>query len=204
MVLNHPIICASLAILRNKNTDTGSFRKASDTICQYIIFEALNKLPVEKISVPTPFENTLGETITTEMVFIPILRSGIAMLPPVLALFPHSKIGFAGLERDEKTAVAREYYWKLPQISRETIVIITDPMLATGGSVINVLDKITRFKPKIIKIISVICAPEGLKDVCNKFQDVEIYTAVIDRKLNSRKFIIPGLGDYGDRYFGTQ
>jgi len=125
------------------------------------------------------------------------------MLFGVLELVPNTRVGFVGLERDEKTAIAKEYYWKIPTVTKNTVVMVVDPMLATGGSAIHVLKRIAAEKPKKLQLVSVIAAPEGIKAVNDLFPDVKIFTAAVDEKLNTQKYIVPGLGDYGDRYFGT-
>jgi uracil phosphoribosyltransferase len=203
ITFRNSILYHNLTILRNKKTDTASFRFASDTICEYLILESLKDIPFKKVTVETPFEKTAGTNIDENLVFILILRSGIAMLPPILKFFRQAKIGFAGLERDELTAVAHEYYWKLPKISKNTTVIICDPMLATGGSASMVVKKVRTYSPKRIKLITVIAVLEGINIIKHDFPDVQIYTLTVDRELNSHKYILPGVGDYGDRYFGT-
>jgi uracil phosphoribosyltransferase len=154
------------------------------------------------ITTPVKVE-TKTQRLADEVIVIPILRAGLAMLFGALQLLPKSKVGFVGLQRDEKTAIASEYYWKLPEIKENSVVIITDPMLATGGSLIHLLKKIAPLKPKEIRIVCVIAAPEGLAAIRQEFPEIKIFTAAIDEKLNEKKYIVPGLGDYGDRYFGT-
>ena len=133
----------------------------------------------------------------------PVLRAGVAMLFEAIKLLPNAKVGFVGLERDENTAVASQYYWKLPPITQDSTIIVIDPMLATGGSLVHLLRQILPKKPKQIIIVSVIAAPEGVALIEKEFPNVKIYTAALDKGLDDKKFIVPGLGDYGDRYFGT-
>jgi uracil phosphoribosyltransferase len=147
---------------------------------------------------------TTAAVLDEEIVVVPVLRAGLAMLSGAMELLPKAKVGFVGLERDETTAVASQYYWKIPTISSETTVIVTDPMLATGGSLVRLLQKIMPFQPERIIIASIISAPEGVQIIEKEFKDVKIFTASLDEKLNDKKYIVPGLGDYGDRYFGTQ
>ncbi|OGG12672.1 uracil phosphoribosyltransferase [Candidatus Gottesmanbacteria bacterium RIFCSPHIGHO2_02_FULL_39_11] len=202
-VLSHPFIQDALGYLRNKNTPIETFRFYSDRICEFLIYESLRNLLLKEKKILTPLTDTSIGFIDEEFVILPVLRSGIAMLLPTLHLLPKAKVGFIGLERNETTAIAREYYFKIPRINNNSIVLITDPMLATGGSTLHSLEKITPFNPKQILIICVIASQEGIKAIEKKFPNVTITTAVIDPELNSKKFIVPGLGDYGDRYFGT-
>jgi len=203
-IINHPFITDSLSHLRDQQTELASFRRHSDQLCQLLFAEAIRGLEFETKPITTP----LGITIETqrlkdEVIVVPVLRAGLAMLFGAIHLLPKSKVGFVGLQRDERTAIAAEYYWKLPQIGQNSVVIITDPMLATGGSLLHLLKKIDPLKPKEIRIVSVIAAPEGLELIRKDFPKVEIFTAAIDDYLNNVKYIVPGIGDYGDRYFGT-
>lgn len=202
-VLIHPIIQDALGYLRNKNTTTEVFRFYSDRICEFLIYESLRSLLLKEKNISTPLTSALIGHIDEEFIVLPVLRSGIAMLIPLLKLLPKVNVGFIGLERNESTAIAREYYFKIPKINGDSIVLITDPMLATGGSTVHSLEKIVPFHPKLILVISVIASREGIEAIARKFPNVTITTAVIDPELNSKKFIVPGLGDYGDRYFGT-
>jgi len=204
IIVNHPFIIDSLSHLRDQYTDLAKFRRHSDRLCELLFAEAIKGLEFENVEITTPLEVTIkAKKLKDEVIIVPVLRSGLAMLFGAMQLLPKSKIGFIGLERDEKTAVAREYYCKLPNIRQNSIVIITDPMLATGGSLLHLLEKIKTQKPKEIRIVSVISAPEGLMFIRKKFPKVKIFTAAIDQKLNKFKYIVPGIGDYGDRYFGT-
>jgi uracil phosphoribosyltransferase len=136
------------------------------------------------------------------LVVITILRAGLAMTSSAISLFPEASVGFAGLRRDEKTAIAEEYYWQIPKISASDIVLLLDPMLATGGSLLHVLRKLETTKN--VRLITIISAPEGVAAIHNEFPNLPIYTAAVDEKLNDKKYIVPGLGDFGDRYFGTE
>lgn len=203
-VVNHAIIADALAHLRNQYTALSTFRHFSDRICQVLFSEVVKNLELEVGETITPLEVSVKtQTIKEEIVLIPILRSGLAMLSPALRLLPEVKVGFIGLERNEETAIAKEYYWKCPKIREGDMVIITDPMLATGGSMLQLLDKITSKSPKEVRIVSVVTAPEGINLIGNKYPNVKIFTAAIDKCLNDVKYIVPGIGDYGDRYFGT-
>lgn len=203
-VVDHPFVIDSLAHLRDKHTELQKFRHHSDKICQLLFAEAIRGLTFRKVEIETPLTKMMGEKLADEIVVVPVLRAGLAMLFGALQFLPKSKVGFVGLARDEKTAVAQEYYWKLPKISANSVVIITDPMLATGGSILHVLRHVASLKPKSIRVVSVLCAPEGIKAVHAEFPEVEIFTSAMDSHLNEQKYIVPGLGDYGDRYFGTQ
>ena len=202
-VNTHPLVQDSLTHLRNKKTKLQKFRHHSDKICSLLFADAISDLHSENAKVVTPVGPANCQKLIDEIIVVPVLRSGIAMLFGAMNLLPKSKIGFVGMERDEKTAIAHEYYWKLPKIHKNSIVVITDPMLATGGSISQLLKKVAAKKPKEMKVVSVICAPEGIKRLQKEFPGVKIYTAFIDEKLNDQKYIVPGLGDYGDRYFGT-
>jgi len=203
-IVEHPLIRDSLTHLRNKDTEIQKFRHHSDKICQHLFLEAIRDLETRQVTVTTPLQETEGSKLTNEVVVVPVLRSGIAMLFGALKLLPKLKVGFVGLERDEKTAVASQYYWKLPRITRNSVIIVTDPMLATGGSLLHLLRKVSPTKPRSIRLVCVIAAPEGVRAILHEFPDTDIYTAALDEKLNEKKYIVPGLGDYGDRYFGTE
>lgn len=203
-VINHPFVTDSLAHLRNKDTGLRDFRFHSDQICQFLFAEAVRGLSFKKLTIETPLEKTKVEKLAEEVVVIPIFRAGLAMLFGAMKLLPKSKIGFVGLERDEETAQAHEYYWKMPPMSSSATVIVTDPMLATGGSISHVLARLKNKKVKKVRVVSVVSAPEGIKVIQSQFPKTTIITAAIDKKLNDKAFIVPGLGDYGDRYFGTQ
>jgi uracil phosphoribosyltransferase len=203
-VLDHPFIKDSLGHLRNRETEIRKFRYHSDQICWFLFAEAIRGLTFKPCRIKTPLKETVVEKLADEVVVVPIFRAGLAMLFGAMKLLPKSKIGFVGLERNEKTAVAREYYWKLPQLTPHTVVIITDPMLATGGSIEHVLVRLLKTKVKEIRIVSVVSAPEGIARIHAKFPGVKIFTGAVDAGLDSRAFIVPGLGDYGDRYFGTE
>lgn len=201
--VDHPFVIDSLTHLRDKNTDLQKFRHHSDKVCQLLFAEAIRGLDFNTVAVETPLSKIQAQKLADEIIVVPILRAGLAMYYGAMTLLPKSKFGFVGLERDEKTAIAREYYWKLPPTTSRSVVIITDPMLATGGSALHVIEQVIKLHPKAIRFVSVISCPEGIEAVSNKFPHVEIFTAAIDSHLNESKYIVPGLGDYGDRYFGT-
>ena len=203
-IVNHPLIQDSLTHLRNRDTSLEKFRQHSDKICQLMLIESVKDFKLVNLDVETPVGKITGSKLNEEVVFIPVLRAGVAMLFSAIQLLPKSKVGFVGLERDENTAIASQYYWKLPPITQNTTVIVTDPMLATGGSLVHLLRQIVPKKPKRIIIVSVVAAGEGVQVLEKEFPDVKVYTAALDEKLNDKKYIVPGLGDYGDRYFGTE
>lgn len=201
IVVENEFVKDGLSYLRDKNTSSEQFRFYSDRICEVLISQALQGVVLKDIKIKTPLVPTTVEKLSDDIIVIPIFRAGIAMLWAVLKFIPKAKIGFVGLARDEKTAQASEYYWNVSSITDSSLILITDPMLATGGSVLHVLKKIP--KAKEIRVVCVIAAPEGINAVHSQFPEVKIITAAIDEKLNSQKYILPGLGDYGDRYFGS-
>lgn len=194
----------SLSYLRDKTTDTQTFRLYADRVAFQLLSFALNSSDLETREIETPIEKTTAPFLHGNFIFVTILRAGLSMLPAALQLMPKAPVGFLGLKRDEQTAIAKEYYTNLPEITKEATVILADPMLATGGSMLHTLEKIAAFSPKEIRVVSVICAPEGIAKVQEKFPQIKIFTAVVDKALNDKKYIIPGLGDFGDRYFGTE
>jgi len=204
IVVDHPFVTDSLSHLRDQFTEVAKFRRHSDQLCRLLFAEAIRGLEFDVVDVTTPLEVTIkAQKLKDEVIVVPVLRSGLAMLFAALDLLPKSKVGFVGLERDENTAIAREYYYKMPKIRPNSVVIVTDPMLATGGTLLHLLKKIAPQKPKELRVVSVISAPEGIALIRKEFPEVKIFTAAIDECLNDVKYIVPGLGDYGDRYFGT-
>ncbi len=202
-IIDHPFAIDSLTHLRDKTTGIQKFRHHSDKICQLLFAEAIRGLEFKEVEIDTPLKKIKAKKLAEEIVVVPVLRSGIAMLFGAMHLLPKSKIGFVGMERDEETAIAHEYYWKLPKLHPQSVVVVTDPMLATGGSICHLLRRVAKEKPRAMRVVCVIAAPEGIDAIHEEFPDVEIFTAAIDNNLNSKKFIVPGLGDYGDRYFGN-
>jgi uracil phosphoribosyltransferase len=202
-VIDHPFAQDSLMHLRKKDTELQSFRHHSDKLCQLLFSEAIRGLDFQTVTIETPLQSMEAQKLADEVVVVPVLRAGLAMLFGAMHLLPKSKIGFVGLQRNEETAVAEEYYWKLPVITPQSVVIITDPMLATGGSILHLLRRVAQEKPKTMRVVSVIASPEGIAAVQAEFPEVEIFVGAVDSHLNEKKYIVPGLGDYGDRYFGT-
>jgi uracil phosphoribosyltransferase len=205
VVVDHPFVKDSLAHLRNKETEIRRFRFHSDQICQFLFAEAIKGLDFRLEDIETPVGPTAVEKLADEVIVVPVFRAGLAMLFGAIHLLPKSKVGFVGYQRDETTAEASEYYWKLPKVTKHSVLIVTDPMLATGGTILHMLRRLTELgdKPKEMRVVAVVAAPEGIGAVHAEFPEVTIFTAAIDAGLNDKKYIVPGLGDYGDRYFGT-
>ena len=203
--LDHPLIEHKLAILRDKNTGTKEFRELVEEIAMFLCYEALKDAKLEPVEIETPIEKLkTGKINDDHYAFIPILRAGMGMLDGVITVMPNAKIGHIGMYRNEKTFEPVNYFFKVPKDIEKREVIIIDPMLATGGSAIDAIDLLKSKGVKKIKFLSIIAAPEGLKAVTEKHKDVKIYCAHIDKKLNKNKYIVPGLGDAGDRIYGTK
>ena len=201
----HPLVQHKISILRDKNTGTNEFRSLVGEIAMLMGYEALNDLPTEEVEVETPLEKCMTEMISgRKMAIVPILRAGLGMVDGILQLVPASKVGHIGLYRDEETHTPVEYYCKLPNPIEERIIVVTDPMLATGGSAIDAISQIKKHGGKKIKFMCIIAAPEGLKALEEAHPDVQIYVGHLDSQLNSDSYICPGLGDAGDRIFGTK
>ena len=204
-VTNHPLIQHKLAILRDKNTSSKDFRDLVREISMLMCYEATRDLPLEEIEVETPVAVAKAKVISgKKLAFVPILRAGIGMVDGMLALLPSARVGHIGMYRDPDTHMPVEYYCKLPADVNERDVILLDPMLATGGSAIDAINQIKKRHPHSIKFIGIIGAPEGLKALTEAHPDVQVYLAALDEKLNERAYIVPGLGDAGDRIFGTK
>jgi uracil phosphoribosyltransferase len=202
-LVDHPLVHDALASLRDKSTDREQFRRAATRISVLLAAEALRDIATVATTVDTPIGPAAAATIGAEVVVVPVLRAGLGMLDAVLALVPHARVGHIGLQRDEMTAVASQYYSKLPTRLDEAFVVIIDPMLATGGSAVAALDLLHRAGARAIRIICIVAAPEGIALVERAYPDVKVYTPAIDRGLNEHKYIVPGLGDFGDRLYGT-
>jgi uracil phosphoribosyltransferase len=202
-LVTHPIAQDALVTLRDARTPPAEFRRAARRISTILVAEALRTLPTSEASVETPLETTSGRTVAGDVVAVPVLRAGLGMLDAVLELLPTARVGYLGLQRDEKTAVASRYYSNLPEGLERSFVLVIDPMLATGGSLVEGLDLLTAAGARHVRVTCIVAAPEGIAAVEARHPDVEIYTPAIDRALNARKFILPGLGDFGDRLYGT-
>ncbi len=203
IIVSNPLVQHYLFHLRDKTTKPALFRTLTKKLTLLLCFEAAKEIEVNKKWLETPLEKTEGFVIDNDIVLIPILRAGLGMIDAILELFPNVDVGYMGFQRDETTAVAKGYYSKLPDIS-DKLVFIADPMLATGGSLLKAIEEIKTQKPKKIIVISIVAAPEGVKSIEEKHPDIKIYTASLDRQLNDKKYILPGIGDFGDRLYGTQ
>ena len=204
-ITNHPLIQHKLTFLRDKNTGSKEFRALVSEIAALMCYEATRDLPLEEIEIETPIQKTKTKVISGKtLAFVPILRAGTGMLDGVLSLVPSAKVGHIGMYRDPETALPVPYYCKLPSDIEEREVIVLDPMLATGGSAIDAITQIKQYNPKSIKFMGIIAAPEGMLALTEAHPDVDVYCASLDERLNDHKYIVPGLGDAGDRIFGTK
>jgi uracil phosphoribosyltransferase len=202
-VVDHPLVQDALAELRDAQTAPPAFRRAANRISVLLAAEALRDVPVSPAIVTTPLGPADGLVVKTDVVVVPVLRAGLGMLDAVLELLPSARVGHIGLQRDEATAIASRYYSKLPPNVADSFVLMIDPMLATGGSAAAAIDLLKAAGAKTIRMICIVSAPEGVRLLEARHPDVVIYTPVVDRELNPHKFIVPGLGDFGDRLYGT-
>jgi uracil phosphoribosyltransferase len=202
-IVQHPIVQDILLGLRDTGTDAQLFRRLGARITVLLAAEALRELPTTAASVQTPLGEARGRRVMSDVVVVPVLRAGLGMLDGVLELWPRARVGHIGLQRDEMTAVASQYYAKLPAGLGHSFVMMIDPMLATGGSAVAALDLLRERGAHDIRIICIVAAPEGIALVERRHADVHIYTPVVDEGLNENKYIVPGLGDFGDRLYGT-
>lgn len=201
-VSKHPVVADSLRGLRDKATQPDEFRTLATKLITLLLYEATADLPVRDSPVHTPLKEAPGVLVAQEVVAIPVLRAGLGILGPALELLPRVSVGYIGLERDENTAVARIYYKKLPKLEGK-VPLLLDPMLATGGSAAQALDLIKEAGGVNPRMICVVAAPEGVKVLEQRHPEVRIFTAALDDGLNDHAYIVPGLGDFGDRLFGT-
>lgn len=203
-IMDHPLIQHKLSILRDEATGAKEFRELVSEIAMLMCYEATRDLPLKEVEVQTPVAKAKTKMIAgRKLAFVPILRAGLGMVDGMLRLVPSAKVGHIGLYRDHDTLKPVEYYNKLPQDITERDVIVLDPMLATGGSAMDAITIVKRSAPKSVKFLCVIAAPEGIEALRQAHPDVQIYCAAVDRKLNENGYILPGLGDAGDRIFGT-
>lgn len=202
-LVTHPLVHAALATLRDTGTGPDEFRRTANRISLLLAAEALRSLPTRDETVETPLGSAPARRVAADLVVVPVLRAGLGMLDAVLELVPEARVGHIGLQRDELTAVASRYYAKLPPDLDGSCVLIIDPMLATGGSAVAALTLLREAGASDILMICIVAAPEGVALVEREFPRVRIYTPVVDRRLNDHKFIVPGLGDFGDRLYGT-
>lgn len=204
-IMNHPLIKHKISMLRNENTGTNEFRTLVEEIAMLMGYEALRDLPTEDVEIKTPIETCKSPMISgKKMAVVPILRAGLGMVSGILALVPSAKVGHIGLYRDPKTHEPHEYYCKLPDPIEQRTILVVDPMLATGGSGSEAVSFIKQHGGKNIKFMCIIAAPEGLERLQKDHPDIQIYVGQLDRCLNENAYICPGLGDAGDRIFGTK
>lgn len=202
-VIDHPVVARDLSILRKTTTETAEFRAAMGRIATILAYFSLKELPLNEIQIETPITQTKGFEIDTEIIVVPILRAGLSLMDAIIDFIPDAKVGHLGMYRDETTHNPVDYYSNLPAGVDSGHVLLVDPMLATGGSADDAIGFLKKQGAKHIRFISLISAPEGLERIQKKYPDVSIITAAVDEKLNEDAFIVPGLGDAGDRYFGT-
>lgn len=202
-IVQHPLVQDALLTLRDATTPPETFRQVATRVSVLLAAEAMRDLPIAAAQVRTPLGPADGVRVASDVVVVPVLRAGLGMLDAVLELLPSARVGHIGLQRDELTAVASQYYSKLPGGLADSYVLMIDPMLATGGSAVAALDLLRRAGAQSIRMICIVAAPEGIALVERHHPNVAIYTPVVDRELNAQKYIVPGLGDFGDRLYGT-
>ena len=201
--IDHPCVQHKLALIRDVSTGHKKFRELATEITEFLCYEALKNVNTREVEVETPIETATCRMIDHDIVVVPVLRAGVGMLEGILELVPTARVGFVGLYRDEVTKEPVTYYERFPPQAKTGTCIIIDPMLATGGSTVAAIDQLKAFGARDIVVICIVTCPEGLQLVGEKHPEVPVYTAAIDRKLNENKYIVPGLGDAGDRLFGT-
>ncbi len=202
-VISHPLVQHNLARLRDRRTTPQEFRRLLGEIASLMIYEATRSLGVKKITVRTPLAPATGWRLEREVVLVPVLRAGLGMLDAILQLIPHARVGFIGLKREETTLRAMFYHKSLPKNLGNFEVILIDPMLATGGSTVAAVDLLVEQGAKHIRVVNLVAAPEGISRVRESYKTLPLFTAAVDKKLDGRGYILPGLGDAGDRLFGT-
>jgi uracil phosphoribosyltransferase len=202
-VVEHPLVEDALAALRDRRTSSTEFRRLARRVSLMVAAEATRDLPTVSKEVETPLETVRCRTIASRVVAVPVLRAGLGMLDAFLDLVPSAQVGYFGLERNEQTAVARRYYEKVPKDLGNAVVYLLDPMLATGGSAAMAIEGLKGLGARQVRLLCVVAAPEGVAYLEKTEPEAEVYTAALDRQLDDRKYILPGLGDFGDRLFGT-
>lgn len=204
-LIDHPLVQHKLTLMRQKSVSTSSFRRLLNELAALMTYEVTRDMPTHEVEIETPLERMKGREIDgKKLVFASILRAGTGILDGMLDVVPGARVGHIGLYRDPQTLQAVEYYFKMPQDMQERDVIVVDPMLATGNSAIAAIDRIRKLKPRSIKFVCLLTCPEGIAALSAAHPDVPIYTAAVDRQLNDHGYILPGLGDAGDRIFGTK
>ena len=202
-VIRHPLVQHNLTRLRDQTTEPQEFRRCLGEVGALMVYEATRSFASRRVKVRTPLAGTNGFRLQREVILVPILRAGLGMLPGILQLIPHARVGFIGLKRDETTLQATTYHKSLPEDLREFEIILIDPMLATGGSTVAALDLLVAHKARHVRLVNLVAAPEGIRHVRAYHPRVPLFTAAIDKRLNARGYIVPGLGDAGDRLFGV-
>ena len=204
-LVDHPLVQHKLTLIREKSRSTNSFRRLVNEISSLMVYEVTRDMPTHEVEIETPLEPMRSRLIDgKKIVFVSILRAGTGILDGMLNVIPGARVGHIGLYRDPKTLVAVEYYFKLPQDMGERDVIVVDPMLATGNTAVAAIDRIKELGPKSIRFVCLIASPEGVERLTSRHPDVPLYTAAVDRELDDHGYIRPGLGDAGDRLFGTK
>jgi len=204
IIIHHPLIKRDVSILRDKETDNHLFRTTLRRIASVMAFEVMRDLKLKKKTVRTPLERTTGYTLAEDIVIVPVLRAGLGLVDGFLDLLPEARVGHVGLYRNEETLEPVDYYSKFPRALHKKLVLLLDPMLATGGSGAAAITFLKRKGARRIRFVSLVAAPEGVRRISTAHPEVQIFTAVLDRKLNAHGYILPGLGDAGDRIFGTE
>ena len=200
--IEHPLIEDILAQLRDQRSEPEEFRRLARQLTWLLAFDASHNLPLRSEEIETPLETTRVQRLDVGIVLVPVLRAGMGMLDVMLTIFPRAAVGYVGLERDEMTAKARQYYKKLPPLAGRHVLVL-DPMLATGGSASSAIALLKEHGASLIRLLSIVSAPEGVERLAQDHPEVDVYTAALDRGLDFRKYILPGLGDFGDRLYGT-
>jgi uracil phosphoribosyltransferase len=202
-VITHPLVQHNLTRLRDGRTGAQEFRRVLSEVAALMLYEATRSFAVTPVSVKTPLANARGFRLRREVVLVPVLRAGLGMLDSILQLIPHARVGFIGLKREETTLRATSYHESLPSNLARFEVILIDPMLATGGSAVAAMDLLADLGVKHVRLVNLVAAPEGIRRLHTRYPDLPIFTAAVDRKLNDKGYILPGLGDAGDRLFGV-
>lgn len=203
-IFDHPVIQHYLTIIRNQETPTQLFAESVTKIMSLMVYEITKELPTVEVAVRTPLKETVGKLLSKKIVIAPILRAGLGMVEGIRQVVPEAKVGHIGMYRDEVTLQPKEYFCKLPKDVSDATVYVVDPMLATGGSVLKAIEILQKAQAKDIRLVFLLGAPEGIKAVHDVYPEIPIYLAVLDEKLNESGYIVPGLGDAGDRIFGTE
>jgi uracil phosphoribosyltransferase len=203
IVFEHPLVKRDLAILRDKSTKSYTFRAVLRRMASLMAYEATQDLRLRRINIDTPLEKTVGYEVVDQVILVPILRAGLGIVGGFVEVLPNARVGHIGMYRDEETLKPVDYYLKLPRKLTNSLVLILDPMLATGGSAVAAVDVLKKKGAKRIRFVSLVAAPEGVRTLVKAHPSVKIFTCALDRELNDKGYILPGLGDAGDRIFGT-